>query len=67
MRRPDLTAKLLGLLKVQPHVGESQAIESICFTILALRHDTSARLEMALHTLRKLQDRDGSWPSFCWR
>jgi len=73
VRRPDLTAKLLGLLKAQPHVGGSQAIESICFTILALRYGSSARLEMALHTLRRLQNRDGSWPSFvgddrrgCW-
>lgn len=73
MRSRELTAKLHGLLKARPQGRRSQAIESICFTILALRHDPSTTLETARHTLLKLQNRDGSWPSFigdephgCW-
>lgn len=73
MRTTDLTAKLQGFLKAPPQAMGCRAVESICFTILALRHDSKAKLELALHTLLKLQNRDGSWPSFigdephgCW-
>jgi hypothetical protein len=49
-----------------------QTTEAICLAVLALRHDQTARLGLALRTLVDLQKRDGSWPAFsgdpegCW-
>jgi hypothetical protein len=54
--------------------GERQSVESICLTILALRHKgRTSTLDSALHTLGTSQNSDGSWPAFvgdepqgCW-
>ena len=49
------------------------AIEPTCLAILALRNDRRADLELALHAVENLQNKDGSWPAFtgddpegCW-
>jgi len=40
------------------------SIESMCFAILTLRRRASSGLEERIRTLRSLQNRNGSWPSF---
>jgi hypothetical protein len=70
-----LSAHLRDLFENEEKIrGGQQAVESICLTILALRHDrrTSA-FDLAIRKLETSQNRDGSWPAFvrdephgCW-
>jgi hypothetical protein len=50
-----------------------QATEATCLAILALRHDRTTELGLAVRTVVNSQNRDGSWPAFigdesegCW-
>ena len=56
-----------------PFRRNQRSIESICFTILAMRSQSSIEIVREVHALKKLQNRDGSWPDFvgdepegCW-
>lgn len=71
----DMLRGCLGNLQQREKSGDGlQGIESICLTILALRHDRSASaLDSALRALEMSQNTDGSWPAFvgdepqgCW-
>jgi hypothetical protein len=70
-----LRLALVDLLeKGEKSGGEGQSVESICLTILALRHNRrTSTPDSALLILETSQNRDGSWPAFvgdephgCW-
>jgi hypothetical protein len=53
--------------------GKQGSVESTCFAILALRHESSLELSRAVQWLCGIQNKDGSWPAFtdddpegCW-
>ena len=55
------------------HKGIQLATEPTCLAILALRHERTTELEVAVRNLANLQNTDGSWPAFagdeqtgCW-
>jgi hypothetical protein len=80
MGTTEMTAKLHGSLKALQvdRRGRSiraarLAVEPTCLAALALRNDRGADLELALHAVENLQNKDGSWPAFngddsegCW-
>ncbi len=60
------------LRALQPNQS-GEYIEPACLGIMALRHDQTYDLEMSLHAIESLQNRDGSWPALvgdepegCW-
>ncbi len=73
MSQPFLNASLRGVLKGNLERNERLAIESICFVLLALQHNSGPEVKKALRDLHESQNHDGSWPSFigdepdgCW-
>jgi hypothetical protein len=80
MANADLAIKLYRqLIALQCTQGgwgfraNQQAVEPTCLVILALRHNRTADVEVALRAVENLQNCDGSWPAFtddkpegCW-
>jgi hypothetical protein len=80
MATTHIAAKLHGKLRtLQCNEGgwgfqaDQQAMEPTCLGILALRRNQTNDLELALHSVERLQNSDGSWPAFagddpegCW-
>jgi len=80
MKTGEVKARLYGMLNAGQagcrrwdHDAIQQAIEPTCLTILALRHDWTKKLELAVRGIVASQNSDGSFPVFigdesegCW-
>ena len=71
MRTTELRARLYEMLNAPQSDRRRwsfevipQATEPICLAILALRHDRTTELEVAVRSVVTSQNRDGSWPAF---